>query len=85
MRKHVSQADLQASIQPRVGGYNKNNDRSRGLVGVVAPIQGAQRDYVIIDLSLPFPPISHYLEVSGSSPETGKFSFCNFEIILVII
>ena len=52
MRKHVSQADLQASIQPRVGGYNKNNDRSRGLVGVVATIQGAQRDYVIIGLSL---------------------------------
>ena len=32
--------DANTSIQPEVGYYNKDGDHSRGLVGVVATIQG---------------------------------------------
>ena len=67
---------------PEGGCYHKNGYCSRGLVEVVATIQGAwHSDWFI----LPFPslpiPCSHYLEVLGSSPMTGKnnfeFNSCN--------
>ena len=78
--------DVHASIQPGVGCYNKNSDRSRGLVEVVATIQGltelkyrATLSFLTVSASLCFT----YLEIAGWNPVTGTLvceKFVNFNL-----